>query len=193
MSAALPQPARMTAREYLDWERQQVERHEFCAGEVFSQVGGTRNHSLIGMNMAREVGNLLKGNPCESHGRDLRILIEATGYHAYPDVSVVCPPVEGPADDIITNPVLLVEVLSPSTADFDRGGKFDHYRQIQSLREYIIIWQDQARIEQRIKNESGWQLRDVDGVDGKLELVSFTGMVALADIYDKVTFSEATD
>ena len=190
MSSTLPQPSRMTPQEYLQWEREQVERHEFYDGEVFSQAGGTRNHSLIGMNMAREVGNLLKGNPCEAHGSDMRILIEATGYHAYPDVSVVCPPVEGPADDLITNPILLVEVLSPSTADFDRGGKFDHYRQIPSLQEYIVIWQDQARLEQRIKNDTGWQLRDIVDLDNRLELESIAGSVALADIYDKVAFSK---
>ena len=99
MSSALPQPSRMTPDEYLQWEREQVERHEYFNGEIFSQSGGTRNHSLIGMNMAGEIRDLLKGDPCEAHGSDMRILIEATGYHAYPDVSVVCPPVEGPAND----------------------------------------------------------------------------------------------
>lgn len=145
----------MTAQEYLDCERLQVDRHEFYNGEVFSQSGGTRNHSLIRMNVGREIGNLLKGHSCEALGSDMRILIEATGHHAYPDVSVVCPPVEWPADDLISNPVLLVEILSPSTADPDRGEKFDHYRQIRSPREYIVDWQDQVRAEQRVKNDNG--------------------------------------
>ena len=189
MSAAVPQPSRMTPEEYLAWERKQVDRHEFYDGEVFAQAGGTRNHSLIGMNMAGEVRNFLRGHPCEAHGSDMRVLIEATGYHAYPDVSVVCPPVEGPADDLITNPVLLVEVLSPSTADFDRGGKFDHYRQIPSLREYIVIWQDQVRIEQRIRQDAEWLLRNIAEITQRLELASIDGSIAMADVYDKVSFS----
>ena len=99
-------------------------------------------------------------------------------------VSVGCLPV------VAFNPVLLVEVLSPSTADFDRGGKFDHYRQIRSLREYVLIWQDQVRVEQRVKNDTGWQLHDIIGIESQVDLVSIDGNIALADIYDKVNFSD---
>jgi Uma2 family endonuclease len=140
MSTAKSNP-KMTAAEYLDWERQQVERHEFYDGEVFSQSGGTRRHSRIGANSIRSIGNLIAGNDCEVHGSDMRIHIEATGSYVYPDVSVVCPPIEGDADDTISNPVLVVEVLSPSTEDFDRGTKFGYYRQIPTLKDYLVISQ----------------------------------------------------
>ena len=188
MSASIPQRSRMSAGEYLDWERTQAVRHEFYNGEVFSQAGGTRNHSLIGSNVLLALGQRLKGNPCEVHGSDMRILIEATGYFAYPDVSVLCPPFEGPANDVMTNPVLLVEVLSPSTADFDRGGKFDHYRQVPTLREYLVIWQDQPRIEQRVRTGGEWLLRDISGFSASVELSAIEGRLALSDVYDKVVF-----
>ncbi len=130
MSTAARSASYMTIPEYLVWEREQTERHEYFNGEVFLQSGGTRRHSLIGANLLGEIRQGLKGQDCEAHGSDMRVHVEATGYHAYPDASVVCPPVEGNSDDVISNPVLLVEVLSPSTADFDRGGKFGHYRKI---------------------------------------------------------------
>jgi len=82
----------MTEAEYVKWERLQTVRHEFWRGEIFSQAGGTRRHSLVGSNTLGEVRQLLKGHACQAHGRDMRVHIEATGYHAYPDVSVVYPP-----------------------------------------------------------------------------------------------------
>jgi hypothetical protein len=124
MSSAPQLGNRMTAAEYLEWEWQQTERHEFVNGEVFLQAGGTRRHSLIGANLLRDLGTHLKAGDCEAHGSDMRIHVEVTGMYAYPVVFVVCPPVEGESDDGISNPVLLAEVLSPSTADYDRGGKF---------------------------------------------------------------------
>lgn len=134
-----PLGLRMTPQEYADWDREQAERHEYYAGEVLSQAGGMRRHSLIGSNILSGMNQLLKESACQAHGSDMRIHIEATGYQAYPDVSVVCPPVEGESDEVVSNPVLVVEVLSPSTADFDRGGKIGHYRQIPSLMEYLFF------------------------------------------------------
>lgn len=190
MSTAHSNP-KMTAAEFLDWERQQVERHEFYDGEVFSQAGGTRRHSLIATNTGRAIGNLLVGQKCEVHGSDMRIDIEATGSYVYPDVSVVCPPIEGQADDLISNPVLIVEVLSPSTEDFDRGTKFGYYRQIPSLRDYLVISQDQVRIEHHFLNEGElWSLRDVAGVDEVLHLASLNDDLPLAEVYSKVDFNE---
>lgn len=181
--------AKMTATEYLEWERQQVERHEFYDGEVFSQSGGTRRHSLIGTNTGRVIGNLIAGNDCEVHGSDMRIHIEATGSYVYPDVSVVCPPVEGEGDDVISNPVLVVEVLSPSTEDFDRGTKFGYYRQIPALKDYLVISQDRTRVEHHFLNDGElWSLRDVEGLDECLKLASIQMDLPLAEIYAKVEF-----
>lgn len=189
MSAAEKKQLKMTVCEYLVWERQQSERHEFYAGEVFSQAGGTRRHSLIGTNVLGEIRQLLKGRDCQAHGSDMRVHIEATGYHAHPDVSVVCPPVQGASEDVISNPVLIVEVLSPSTADFDRGGKFGHYRQINSLKEYLVFWQDEAKVEQHTRRKDGlWLLREVVGIESTLRLASLDEPLALRDVYDKVDF-----
>ena len=189
MSTSARSPRKMTAAEYLEWERQQTERHEFFGGEVFSQAGGTRNHSLIGTNTARAIGNLLAGRECEAHGSDMRVHIEATDYYAYPDVSVVCPPVEGEADDLISNPVLVVEVLSPSTEDYDRGTKFGHYRQIPSLIDYLVISQDKPRVEHHWRTEEVlWMLRDVEGLDGSLHLTSLDRELPLREVYAKVAF-----
>ena len=189
MSSAVRLDLRMTAEEYATWERDQVERHEFYAGEVFSQAGGTRRHSLIGSNVLGEVGQILKRKPCQAHGSDMRILVKATGYQAYPDVSVACPPFEEAGDEVISNPILIVEVLSPSTADFDRGSKFGHYRQISTLMEYLIFWQDEARVEQHTRTVEGlWLLREVVGIDQTLQLLSLGEPLALRDAYDKVDF-----
>ena len=182
-------PQKMTAAEYLEWERQQTERHEFYDGEVFSQAGGTRRHSLIGTNASRVIGNLLADHECEAHGSDMRVKIEATGYYVYPDVSVVCPPIEGEAADVISNPVLVAEVLSSSTEDFDRGTKFGHYRQIPSLIDYLVISQDKPRVEHHWRTEEGlWMLRDVEGLDEILHLTSLDCELPLSEVYAKVEF-----
>lgn len=182
-------PQQMTAAEYLEWERQQPERHEFYDGKVYSQAGGTRRHSLIGSNTLGEIRASLRSGECEAHGSDMRVHIEATGYHAYPGVSVVCPPVEGQADDVISNPVLVVEVLSSSTEDFDRGTKFGHYRQIPSLIDYLVISQDKPRVEHHWRTEDDlWMLRDVEGLDETLHLKSLDCRLPLNEVYAKVKF-----
>ncbi|MCL4108160.1 UNVERIFIED_CONTAM: hypothetical protein GTU68_066083 [Idotea baltica] len=181
----------MTAAEYLEWERRQDQKHEFLDGEVFLQAGGTRRHSLISSNISGELRTRLKNVDCESLNSDMRVLVEATGLHAYPDASVVCPPIEGDSDDVITNPVLIAEVLSPSKADFDRGGKFGHYRQIPSLRDYLVIYQDTARVEHHRRTvDNDWLLHEVFGTEHVLELPSLKISLPLTEIYAKVDFDE---
>lgn len=181
----------MSMEEYLAWEPLQTEKHEFWDGQVYSQARGSRKHSLVAANLLGEIRALLKGYPCEAHGSDMRVNIRATGYQAYPDVSVVCPPVEGDSDQAITNPILIAEVLSPSTEDFDRGTKFGHYRTIPSLKEYLVLWQDAAQIEQHSKTPEGfWLLREIIGIDQSMVLDSLgRAHVKLSDIYDKVELS----
>jgi len=189
MSSIQKLDLKMTASEYALWEREQTEKHEYYAGEVFSQAGGTRRHSLIGLNIARVIGNHLANRDCQVHGSDMRIHVEATGYQAYPDVSVACPPIEGFSEDVISNPILLVEVLSPATADFDRSGKFAHYRKIPSLKEYLVFWQDEARAEQHTRSPEGlWLLRDIVGIEAVIQLASLDSSLAMKDVYDKVDF-----
>ena len=184
-------PFKMSMSEYIAWEPLQTEKHEYCDGHVYSQAGGSRKHSLVGANLLGEVRAILKGRSCQAHGSDMRIHVRATGYQAYPDLSVACPPVEGDSDQEISNPVLIAEVLSPSTQDFDRGTKFGHYRTIDSLREYLVLWQDMAKIEQHTKTPEGfWLLREITGMEQSVCLDSLRGaVIKLADIYDKIELS----
>lgn len=190
MMSSVPQgDIKMTAAEYLEWERAQTERHEFLNGDVFLMAGGTRRHSLIAENVKAELRSLLRSNDCEVHGSDMRVLVKATGLYTYPDGLVACPPFENEPADVLTNPVLLIEVLSPSTEDYDRGRNFAHYRQIPSLREYLVVSQDEAKIEQHQRTENNlWLLREVTGIDQTLHLASLNLDLAFSEVYAKVTF-----
>src|SRR5258707_2381932 len=148
---SLPEPLpRLTEAEYLELEAAAEFKSEFFEGEMFAMAGGTPQHSLIATNLAAEFRDQLKTRPCVPYNADLRIKIEASGLCTYPDLSVICGPLqfaEG-TDDTVVNPALLVEVLSDSTEGYDRGKKFEHYRQILTLQEYLLVGQKEPRIEQ---------------------------------------------
>src|SRR5687767_9181785 len=150
----LPQPIhRCTPKEYLRLERDASEKHEFYRGEIFAMSGGSPQHSLIISNINREVGNRLKSSPCRVYDSNLRIRIPRTTLYTYPDVSVIYGPLQfDPLDTqrhTVLNPTLIVEVLSPSTEAWDRGGKLENYIQIESLREYLLVSSLTARVEDR--------------------------------------------
>src|SRR5688572_7349699 len=128
---------RLTEEEYLALEEKSEIRHEFFDGEIFAMAGGTYNHSIIAGNLNRHLGNLLAGR-CSVGNADLRIKVEATGLLTYPDISLICgaPNLTNQPSDTLLNPTLIAEVLSPSTELYDRGVKFEHYRQIPSLTTY---------------------------------------------------------
>src|SRR5256885_1371748 len=136
---ALPRASRrLTEAEYLEIERAAEFKSEFFDGEMFAIAGGTPNHSLIATNLSREFGNRLTNIRCVAYNTDLRIKVDSTGLWTYPDLSVICGPLqyaEG-TDDTVVNPTALVEVLSKSTEAYDRGRKFENYRQIATLQEY---------------------------------------------------------
>ena len=140
---------RLTEAEYLDLERNLEFKNEFFGGEMFAMSGGTPLHSQIAANLVREFGNQLKQRDCIVYNSDLRLKVEATGLFTYPDLSVVCGPLQfAPGtDDTLVNPTLIVEVLSDSTEAYDRGKKFENYRQIPSLCEYLLVSQKEPRIE----------------------------------------------
>src|SRR5947199_6445650 len=161
---SLAEPARrLTETAYLEMERAADFKSEFFEGEVFAMAGGTPQHSLIATNLAAEFNNRLKSHPCIPYNADLRIKIEGTALFTYPDLSVICGPLqfaEG-TNDTVLNPTVLVEVLSNSTEAYDRGKKFEHYRQILSLKEYLLVSQKEARIEQFIRQANGrWLLNE---------------------------------
>ena len=188
MSTALKQTS---SSDYLVMDRTSETRHEYYFGEVIAMSGGTHNHSLISMNIGREVGNSLKGTPCDTLNPHMRVKT-VTGVYAYPDVTIVCGGAEFDDDrnDVLLNPAVIFEVLSPSTEDYDRGKKLLHYRSIPSLKAYVLVSQDQARVESFSRNidGSGWLLTEVLGVTSVLPIRSLGVELPLTDIYDRVIF-----
>lgn len=186
---AIPK-TRLTAAEYLEIERQAEFRSEFFAGEMFAMAGASREHTMIVANLVRVIGELLKERACEVYPVDLRVRVPS-GLYTYPDVVVVCgtPEFEDKQRDTLRNPTVLIEVLSESTADYDRGTKFKHYRQIPSLREYVLVDQSAAQIEQFTLGDDGaWKLTETKGLEATLNLDSIGCRVPLSEIYRKVTF-----
>ncbi len=155
---ARPQPvARMSYAEYVATEAKSDQRHEFLNGEVFAMAGSTPEHGALSAAIIGELRTALRGKPCRVYSSDVRVRDEATGFTSYPDASVVCGSLEtdGIDRDAMINPVLVVEVLSESTEAYDRGAKAAHYRRIPSLREYVLLAQDEARVEVYRRNEQG--------------------------------------
>ena len=177
--------ARMTYAEYLVAEAASELRHEFLDGEVWAMAGGTAEHGRLSAAVIRELGAALRGKPCSIFTSDVRIRVLATGLSSYPDVTVVCGSLEtAPEDeDAITNPVVLVEVLSDSTEAYDRGAKAAHYRQIPSLREYVFVSQDEQRIEVFRRVEAGrWEFLEARP-GGSVELVSIGARLDASAVY----------
>ena len=149
-------------------------------------------HSLIATNLASEVRTVLKGKNCVPFNSDIRMKVEITGLITYPDLSVICGPFEfaDDAQDTVVNPTVIVEVLSDSTEAYDRGKKFEHYRRITSLQEYLLVSQSEPRIEQFIRGDAGqWVLREAAGHDALLDLPSLQVTISLREIYASVTFA----
>src|SRR5258707_8863935 len=149
--------SRLSEAECLRLEREAEARSEYFDGEVFALAGGTRSHSLIQTNLIGELRSRLKSTDCVVYNTDLRVKVEATGLLTYPDVSVVCGEQRflDEEEDTLLNPVVVVEVLSDSTEAYDRGKKFEHYRQIPSCRGYLLVSQKEPRIEQFIRQPDG--------------------------------------
>lgn len=181
----------LTPEEYLAIERQAETRSEFVDGLMVAKPGGSLRHGLIVANLVAELSSQLKGLPGIVCACDLRVHVPATGLYTYPDIVVVCgePRLEDQFFDTLLNPTLLVEVLSPTTEAYDRGKKFEHYRTIETLAEYLLIAQDEPRVEQYLRQEGNrWLLTAMAGLEGSLALPSIQCELALAEIYDKVSF-----
>jgi Uma2 family endonuclease len=182
---------RLTEAEYLEIERRAECKSEFLDGEMFAMSGGTRSHYLIASNLNRAIGNQLEGCPCVVYTSDMRVRIQPEGLYTYPDLSVACGEEEfaDEHDDTLLNPTVVVEILSDSREAYDRGKKFALYRQIPSLREYLLVSQDKPLVEQYIRQDSGeWLLREVAGLESKLSLPSVGITIAMAKVYSNVRF-----
>ena len=191
---AVPQKkSYISVEEYFILERAALDKSEYYDGEIFAMAGGTLAHSIIASNVNGELRNLLRGNRCGQFDSNLKIEIAATGLVTYPDASVVCgPPEFSPkSDHTVTNPTLIVEVLSDSTEAYNRGKKFAHYRTIPSFREYVLVSQKEPLIEVFFRRDDGiWQLAPVSGLDASVPLQSLGLTLRLAEIYERVEFPE---
>jgi Uma2 family endonuclease len=172
--------------EYLAIEEMNPVRHEFCDGEVWAMAGGSPDHAAIAINVASVLREQLRGRPCRVFGSDLRIRVRASGLATYPDASVVCSRLEVDPDDpsghTVVNPTLLVEVLSPSTEAYDRGEKLAHYKRIPSLREVVLVAQDERRLELWRREGERWTVELARG-DEVAHLSSIDCALPLAEIY----------
>lgn len=192
MMSAIPK-TKLMPEEYLEIERKSEERHEYFGGEIFAMSGAKRNHNVIAWNVGGELRQKLKGRNCEVYPADMRVFVPETGLYTYPDLVVVRgePKFQDDVFDTLLNPILLIEVLSDSTEGYDRGKKFQHYRSIESLREYVLVSQDEARIEKYVKQGDGfWILSEAVGRDAKIEFSSIECQIDLREVYDKVNFSD---
>lgn len=167
---ALPQPMPpFTFADYLSWEAAQPEKHEYVGGEVFpvyreveAMGGASRAHVTVALNIAGALSNVLDGTPCRAFMADMKLRVEAADASFYPDVLVTCDEADRRADQFMSAPTLLVEVLSPSTAAYDRGDKFAAYRRLDSLKQYVLVDPDQRRIESYTRTPEGqWLLQDI--------------------------------
>ena len=178
----------LSPEEYLAMERKAELKSEYVDGVVYAMAGGSIRHNLIVANIIITLGGQLKGRPCRVYPSDLKVRVPNSKRFFYPDASVVCGDDEFADDeqDVILNPTLIVEVTLDSTAAFDRGKKFLSYQQIGSLREYLLVAQDEILIEgyARQGNDT-WLYTRVMGPDGRLSLPSIECQLALTDVYDK--------
>ena len=189
---ALPKRQYISEEDYLTMEEVSPVKHEYFDGEIFQMAGASDEHNTISLNIAAELHQQLKKRPCKVYQNDMRLYVEKEGIYTYPDVMVVCgkPEIKRYKNlDNILNPVLIVEVLSPSTADYDKGAKFEQYRTIESFNEYLLVSQDAKQITRYTKQTNGsWILMDFIGDRTEIELASIECSLTMEDIYDKVDF-----
>jgi|SRR5215213_825375 len=185
---------RISIEDYLAAERRAETKSEYLDGEIFAMSGASRAHNLLALNAAASVHGQLRGRPCETYAGDMRVHIPAAGLYTYPDVTVVCgePRFDGSELDTLLNPTLLIEVHSPSTEGYDRGKKFAHYRTLDSLREYVLVAQEEVRVEVFTRRDDGhWLLSEASRLEETIPLASIGCELRLADVYERVIDSPA--
>lgn len=172
------------AAAYLAWEETQADRNEYIAGEVFAMVGVRQSHNVATLNLATILRRELKGSPCRVFVESVKTRVEAADCFFYPDVAVTCDTRDRQTPDYISHPILVIEVLSDSTAAFDRGAKFAAYRKLESLQEYMLVDVAAQRVEIFRRNpENHWVLYDYDAAD-TLEIAALALRVAMSEVLD---------
>lgn len=194
MEQLIPKPSRrVTEDDYLRMEDSAKAKHEYRQGEIVDMAGATTDHIRIARNLGRQLGNRLEGSPCEPLGSDLRVRISESGNYCYPDMTVVCGPLQYAHPErrtVITNPKLIIEITSPSTEADDRGRKFTDYRTIQTLEEYILISQERAQVETFYRQSDGvWAIGPtITGLDRSVRFRTLGFEIPLTEIYAMVEF-----
>ncbi len=177
---------KFTMEEYLTMERSSEQKHEYFNGDIFAMSGASERHNVIFSNLFGELAYKLKGNPCRPFGSDLRIHIPENTLYTYPDISIICRDIvtDQKDDDNVIQPSILIEILSPSTKNYDRGTKFKLYRDIPSLKEYILIDSEAISVEIFRLHENGhWQLDEYKNPDEFLKLFTIEFEITLKEIY----------
>ena len=178
----------LTPEEYLAWERKQPFKNEYYNGQIIAMSGASRSHNRITVDITIQLGNQLMDSDCEVFAGDMRVRTSPTVSYFYPDVIVVCgePRFEDDTFDTLLNPIVVIEVLSPSTAAFNRGEKFEHYKQLASLQEYILISQNSVRVDHYYRQETQWDHNTFQHLEDTLSLASIECEVPLRAIYRRV-------
>jgi Uma2 family endonuclease len=187
VSALKPPP--LSHADYFALEQREDWRYEYCAGQVYAMSGGTENHALISVSTGAALISALRGKPCRVYNSDMKLYIRQHDHFCYPDAQVLCE--RGVRHKLyVENPVLVVEVLSPSTESYDRGGKFEHYRSIETLEYYLLIDQDRPHVElYERESPTAWRLTEYK--EGRVPLSKLDATLDLADLYAQVDFSAA--
>jgi Uma2 family endonuclease len=179
----------LTAEEYLDLEEKAEYKSEYMDGELLAMAGVSPDHDTIAANLVASLHSQVKGTPCRVHTSDMRVAVSPTTAYTYPDVSIACKDVRylrrGTGN--LLNPVVIFEVLSPSTEIYDRRKKFGKYKEIASLMEYVLVSQDEVLVERFARQPSGdWLYSSLNSLDDSLTLLSVPATLKLRDIYDRV-------
>jgi Uma2 family endonuclease len=181
----------ISEQDYLEAERKAFEKHEYYKGEIFAMSGALLPHNEIFSNLFVELGSQLKGKICKPFGSDLRIHIPANTLYTYPDISIICGEVELTDDqfDTATNPSVIIEILSKSTRDYDKGSKFTLYRAIETLKEYILVDSTSISVEKFIRHaDNSWQLTEYKLLTDVFSISTVDINITLSDIYERVKF-----
>jgi Uma2 family endonuclease len=189
----LPETLYINEKEYLDAERLALDKHEYYKGEVFAMGGASISHNKIAINCTVDISNKLKGKKCQPFGSDLRVHIPKNTLFTYPDISIICGEIETTDDkfDTITNPSVIIEILSSSTRNYDKGEKFTLYREIDSLQEYVLIDSERILIEKFIRNsDNSWQLTEYKSIEQSFSIETVAIEMQLIDIYEGLAITK---
>jgi Uma2 family endonuclease len=181
----------ISQEEYLEMERAALEKHEYYQGEIFAMSGASLKQNEVFSNLFGEIQGKLKGKSCKPYGSDLRIHVPKNSLYTYPDISIICDKANLTDDkfDTATNPAVIIELLSKSTRNYYRFEKFSLYRDITSLKEYILVDTQKIHIENYVRNaDNTWQLTDYNVISDNLIITAVNISVSIADIYAGLSF-----